>query len=103
MLVRHRIRMLHPPHFLDTGKSLRQSLLAVAHHDDALASVPARTPKIVVLMAADRLGQAVFGAKQVDCAGLAVVLAINRRPGLNVRWKRMERARDGGRHFLPSE
>ncbi len=64
--------------------------------------MPLRSPEPVVVVAADRAGQAVGVAEEIDRAGLAVVLGEDARLRPLVRWQRVVDAGDFGNHFRPA-
>src|ERR1051326_4638308 len=94
MLVGHGVGMRHIAHLFDVIEDALQNFLAIVEHDGAFAGVVARTPQVIVLMRADRLGQAILGTEEVDRAGLAVVLAEDGGLGADLGWKAVVDARD---------
>src|SRR5438105_14988224 len=74
-----------------------------SENDHAFAGVIARTPKPIALMVADRFGQAVLLAKEIDRAGLAITVGEDRGLRALVGRKRVVDAPNFARHFLPAE
>src|SRR5205085_6780812 len=74
-----------------------------SENDHAFAGVIARTPKPIALMVADRFGQAVPLAKEIDRAGLAITISEDRDLRALVGRKRVVNPADFARHFLPAE
>src|SRR5437588_1400984 len=74
-----------------------------SENDYAFAGVIARTPEPVALMVADRFGQAVLLAKEIDRAGLAITVGEDCRLRALLGGKRVVNPADFARHFLPAE
>src|SRR5437764_2944780 len=74
-----------------------------SENDHAFAGVIARTPKPIALMVADRFGQAVLLAKEIDRAGLAVTISEDRSFRALLGREHVIHRADFARHFLPAE
>src|SRR5207302_4391069 len=74
-----------------------------AENDHAFAGVIARTPKPMSVMVADRFGQAVLLAKEINRAGLAITVGEDRGLRALVGRERVVNPADFARHFLPAE
>lgn len=77
MLIRHRQRMIHRARVLHIFKQLLEPLALVAHHDHALARVPARPPVIIILVPGNGIRQAHFRSEEIDGTGLPIILPQN--------------------------
>ena len=96
---------------LDFGIGDKRDRCAVALHviqvdvegDHALARVASASPIPVGVVITNRLGQSECGAKVVDCSGLSVEVAADRRFLAFFRWKSVEVMRNRLHALLPPE
>src|SRR5438105_2994998 len=103
VFVAPRIRMIGAADGFHAREMFAVSSPVAAENDHAFAGVIARTPKPIALMVADRFGQAVLLAKEIDRAGLAITISEDRRLRALLRRKRVVNPADFARHFLPAE
>ncbi len=80
-----------------------RTALRIAQHDNNLARVVTWSPQKIILMSADRLGQSILRAKEVDGSSLTIIVAEDRCAFLFLRGERMINARDGFNHSRPRE
>src|SRR6266566_3758180 len=76
---------------------------SLIEHQHNFAGITAWTPQKIILMARNRLGQIELSAKEINRAGLAVVLAEDGSAFPVFRAQMMIDVRDRGDHFLPAE
>src|SRR5581483_11407432 len=69
-LIRHRPGTGEDPGGLDRGIALQQPRLVAAEAEDDAAIVPARTPQIEIIVAADRRRQILIAREDRDCRRL---------------------------------
>src|SRR5271157_1680183 len=71
--LRHRQRMVEPADRLNRAERLEEPFARPAEDQDDAAVGAARTPEEIVLVSADRGGQAPGRAEEIDRGGVAVV------------------------------
>src|SRR5690242_11874586 len=103
MLVEPRVRMLRAAGSFDGGEMFAISATVAAQHDNGLTGVIARAPIPIALMPADGFLQAVSGAKEIDCARLAVAVRKDRSGGALGGRQTEVHLRHRLSHFFPSE